>query len=235
MLGFIDLSSLAIAAGYKLRAKNMTAMGVQVMGTILNKCVSTGDDQWGQIWSHIPAALQVYALGDIKFGFITYNVLAGILIRDLFPDPEILCKLLECSQKTAVEWILEWFVKSLEGVESHQDAEEQATDRVSLMKTLRFRNSRNKLEKTEPPYVLLFSKLLGDWPTITKGGCRYLIPARIKCIKQLRLLARANIKWHKERIIIIPSDEDLNYTSFSITGEIIQSQDWLVPINQIEE
>ena len=126
-------------------------------------------------------------------------------------------------------------MKSLERVESHQEAEEQATDRVSLMKTLRFRNSRNKLEKSEPSYVLLFSKLLGDWTTITKGGCRYLIPARIKCIQQLRLLARANIKWHKERIIIIPSDEDLNYTSFSITGEIIQSQDWLVPINQIEE
>ena len=61
----------------------------------------------------------------------------------------------------------------------------------------RFRNSRNKLEKAEPPYVLLFSKLLGDWPMITKGGCRYLIPARIKCIKQLRLLARADIKWLK--------------------------------------
>ena len=93
----------------------------------------------------------MYALGDIKFGFITFNVLAGILIRDLFPDPEILCKLLECSQKTAVDWILEWFVKSLEGVESQQDTEEHATDRVSLMKTLKFRDSRNKLEKSEPP------------------------------------------------------------------------------------
>ena len=159
-------------------------------------------------------------------------MLAGILIRDLFPDPEILCKLLECSQKTAAEWILEWFVKSLEGVESHQGAEEQATDRVSLMKTLRFRNSRNKLEKSEPPYILLFSKLLGDWPTITKGGCRYLLPARIKCIQQLRFLARANIKWQNGRIITIPSDEDLNYASFGITGEIIKSQDWSIPINQ---
>ena len=99
MLGFIDLNSLAIAAGYKLRAKNMTAMGVQVIGTILNKCVSTGDDHWGLKWSLIPAALKVYALGDIKFGFCTYNVLAGIMIRDLFPDPEILCKLLECNKK----------------------------------------------------------------------------------------------------------------------------------------
>ena len=40
--GFIDLTSLAILAGYKFH-KNMTAMGVQVTGTLLNKTVSTGD------------------------------------------------------------------------------------------------------------------------------------------------------------------------------------------------
>ena len=44
----------------------MTAMGVQVMGTTLNKCVSKGDDHWGLKWSLIPAALKVYALGDLN-------------------------------------------------------------------------------------------------------------------------------------------------------------------------
>ena len=43
--GFLDLTSLAILAGFKFH-KNMTAMGVQVMGTLLNKTVSTGDDSW---------------------------------------------------------------------------------------------------------------------------------------------------------------------------------------------
>ena len=82
-------------------------------------------------------------------------------------------------------------------------------DRVSLMKTLRFRNNRDKLEKVEPPYILLFSKLLGDWPTITKGGCRDLIPARIKCIKQLRLLAKANIKWKKGELKNFVSEDTI--------------------------
>ena len=45
--GFVDLSAMAAAAGYKFRARNMTAMGVQILGTILNKTVSTGDDSWG--------------------------------------------------------------------------------------------------------------------------------------------------------------------------------------------
>ena len=37
--GFIDLTTLAILAGYKFHSKNMMAMGVQVTGTLLNKTV----------------------------------------------------------------------------------------------------------------------------------------------------------------------------------------------------
>ena len=92
--GFIDLTSLAIVAEYKFHSKNMTTMGVQILGTLLNKNVSTGDNLWGLRWSEIPAALRCYALGDIKFGFITYNVLVGLLLRDLFPDPDMLCRYL---------------------------------------------------------------------------------------------------------------------------------------------
>ena len=86
--GFIDITSLAILAGFKFHM-NMTAMVVQVLGTLLNKTVSTGDDCWGRRWSVIPRSLQCYALGDIKFGFITYNILAGILLSDLFLDPDV--------------------------------------------------------------------------------------------------------------------------------------------------
>ena len=40
----IYLTSFAVLTGYKFQAKNMTAMSVQVLGTLLNKNVSTGDD-----------------------------------------------------------------------------------------------------------------------------------------------------------------------------------------------
>ena len=82
--GFIDLSAMAAAAGYRFRARNMTALQVQVLGTVLNKTVSTGDDLWGVPWKDLPPSLQVYGIEDIRFGFICYNVLAGIIIRDLF-------------------------------------------------------------------------------------------------------------------------------------------------------
>ena len=93
MAGSINLSALALIAGYKMNARGMAPMGVQVLGAILNKCVSTADYKWGSRWSDIPKSLQVYGLGD-KFGHLTFIVLTGILVRDLFPDPDVVCQFL---------------------------------------------------------------------------------------------------------------------------------------------
>ena len=149
--GFVDLALMSAAAGYKLQARNMAALGVQVIGTVLNKTVSTGDDLWGLPWADIPPSLQVYSIGDIRFGYICYSVLAGIILRDLFPEPEIVCKTLKTKQHGAVSWILEWIMKSLEGVELHQSADEKASSQAELLAALRFRDSRNKIDKSPPP------------------------------------------------------------------------------------
>ena len=76
---------MSAAAGYKLQARNMTALGVQVLGAVLNKSVSTRDDLWGIPWADLPPSFQVYGIRDIRFGYICYSVLAGIILRDLFP------------------------------------------------------------------------------------------------------------------------------------------------------
>ena len=55
---FLDLSGMAAAAGFKLRARNMTALGVQVVGTVL---MISG----GLPWDELPPSLQVYGIGDI--------------------------------------------------------------------------------------------------------------------------------------------------------------------------
>ena len=63
--GFVDLSAMSAAAGFKLRARNMTTLGVQVLGTVLNKTVSTGEDLWGLPWAELPPSLQIFRMGDI--------------------------------------------------------------------------------------------------------------------------------------------------------------------------
>ena len=63
--GFLDLSGMAAAAGFKLRARNMTALGVQVVGTVMNKKISAEDDLWRIPWAELSPSLQVYGIGDI--------------------------------------------------------------------------------------------------------------------------------------------------------------------------
>ena len=63
--GFVDLSAMSAATGFKLSARNMTALGVQVLGTVLNKTILTGDDLWGLPWATLHPSLQVYGIGDI--------------------------------------------------------------------------------------------------------------------------------------------------------------------------
>ena len=227
--GFIDLTSLAILAGFKFH-KNMTAMGVQVIGTLLNKTVSTGDDCWGTRWNIIPKSLQCYALGDIKFGFITYNVLAGLLLRDLFPDPDVLCRYLDCTQEVAVNWFLEFLMLSLEGIEYHQGDEEAAQTREDMIRSLRFRDENEKLCHVSPPYIRLWTELLGSWPSLTNGGCRFLLQCRQWLPVQMRALARAKIQWSDERIIQSPKESNLVYSRFGLTPEEIGDQTWSEPV-----
>ena len=77
-------------------------------------------------------------------------MLTGIILRDLFPKPDIMCR---TEQRGAVSWILEWILKSLEGVELHQDADEKSCSRAELLPALRFQDSRNKNDKQPPPYM----------------------------------------------------------------------------------
>ena len=98
-----------------------------------------------------------------------------IILRDFFLEPDIVCKTLKTEQRRAVSWILEWIVKSLEGVELHQAADENSLSRADLFSALRFRDSRNKIDKSSPPFILVWIRLLEGWPSIVNGGCRFAL------------------------------------------------------------
>ena len=212
MNGFVDLAAMSIAAGFKFHARNMTALGVQGLGTKL----STRDDMWGLRWDEIPDALQIYGIGDIKFGFMVYIVLAGILLCDLFPDPYVVCTYLRCKQEEAVKWFLDWLVLSLEGVEFHADAESRAETREELLYSLRFRDARDELCPSPPKYIVLWT--------------RFLIQCREWFTVQIRALARANIQWMDGRVLRVPNEADLEYARFGLTSEQIGFQSWTEPV-----
>ena len=197
--------------------------------TALNKNVSTGDNFWGLPWAELPSSFQVYGVGDIRFGYICYSVLAGIMIIDLFPEPKIVWKILSSEQRWAVSWILEWIVKSLEGVELHPDADEKDSTRVKLLSALRFRNSRNKFDKSPPPYIVIWTKLIRGWQSIVNGGCRFALPAWRKFLDQVRILAKSKILWNHGRILLCPGSGEELYSTFGVDMEFLKDSIWTEP------
>ena len=226
--GFIDLGALAVLSGYNMRAMSMTPMGVNVSGHTLNKCASTGDGKWSWRWDELPDSLKVYCLGDLKFGFMTYNILSSVLVRDLFPDPDILLKFLGVTdQVKAVAWILELVMMSLDGVEIHNVDFDAARTRVEMIKSLRFRYSYDSpLMETSPARVLIWCEILGDWPALTSGGCRFLAQAREWFLTQARVLRSSGFKWTCGVKMKSIGPYFISYARFGLAPKVIHAADY---------
>ena len=135
-------------------------------------------------------------MGDLKFGHLTFIVLKGILVRDLFPDPNIVCQFQNGNQWHTITWFNEWILKSEEGVEVQEQDARSALTRFQMICALRYRD-----DKIPPPWIVLWSRMIGSWPSLTFGGCRFILQMRIWFKDQLSILQRARIMWNDNLVI----------------------------------
>ena len=104
----------------------------------------------------------------------------------------------------------------MEGVEvQEQDARDTLT-RSQMVCALRYRDKRSKLSKIPPPWIVLWSRINGSWPSLIFGGCRFVLQARIWFKDQLRMLQRAKIMWDNDLVIQRLSDD----MEFAVTCSI---------------
>ena len=78
----------------------------------------------------------------------------------MFPDPDVICRFLKCDQITAMNWFLEFVLLSLEAVEFHQAAEEQAWSREDMIRSLRLQDSMDELCEAPPSFLKLWLEIL---------------------------------------------------------------------------
>ena len=64
----------------------------------------------------------------------------------------------DCAKRfQTANWFFEFLMVSLEGVEYHQKAEEEAETKEDMICSLRYRNKREKLCDFSPPLVFLWT------------------------------------------------------------------------------
>ena len=115
-------------------------------------------------------------------------------------------------------------MRSLEGVEYHPGVEEAAQTREEMIRSFRFRDAREKLCDVPPPYIRLLTEILGSWPALTNGGCRFLLQCRQWLPVQMRALARSKIQCADEKMLRLPLEADLEYSRFGLTPAEIGAQ-----------
>ena len=118
-------------------------------------------------------------------------------------------------------------LKSLEGVEVQEDDARKAMTRSQMVCALRYRDERSKLCKIPPPWIVLWSRMLGSWPSITFGGARFVLQARLWFKDQLRMLQQAKIMWDDDLVIQRMSDEMEFAVTYSIPDVYFIDELWI--------
>ena len=93
-----------------------------------------------------------------------------------------------------------------------------------MIRSWRRRDSRGKLCDPPPGFVGLWLEILGSWPSITFGECRFLLQCRQWFLVQVRVLARAKVQWADGRVLELPVEENLEYSRFGLSAEDIGEQ-----------
>ena len=194
MAGWLDLSTLAAMAGWRLQATNMASLSLGVLGGLMDKISSRADGKWCLPWEQLPIEFKIYALGDAKFGHMCFIVLSAILLRDIFPDQDAASFITSHRGSQLPKLFCGWLVKSLTSTELWFDPRALPTDRKELIDCIRDRTQtptgKFVFSYTPPQRVAVWADLLGNWPTLSNGGPRWLHPVRAHSIEQDKVLRK---------------------------------------------
>lgn len=169
---YVDIGMLALASGWDVKKTGLFSLHLATTGCMLNTAVRHGDYTWHMPYSHIAPLLQTYHIGKINSIYLVTVVFLAILIRDLFPDPEIYCATAGNGHVEAYAWIGAYIINSIKNLEPKEPQFWNTTTRQDLA-----RGVTCSCGKPGPEFQH-FVSLLQDQPTITCGGPRFLIVVR---------------------------------------------------------
>ena len=219
--GFVETDVLGAVGGYLSRRRTMFNMNLQLVGGLLSKEASVADHKWGLSWNELPQEFQTYAMGDVRSGYNQQIILFTTILRDYFPDPDVVLMITKTTQKEFVIWFGEWLVGLLRNLEIDQLKYQESTTRSNLIWSIRVRepleeeddgteNIRieglphtevpGKLRRFPPERIMKLTSILPPWSSITFGGPRYLHPVRYFAITQLDYYSKTNVLGVKKNI-----------------------------------
>ena len=72
----------------------------------------------------------------------------------------------------------------------------------------------------------MLEKILGDWPSITNGGCRFLLQARYHFLHQVEVIMESELTWSNGEKMKTMDEEDTMYLLFGMKPFDLCDIDW---------
>ena len=216
---FIQLSSLAVLAGWKMTTLSSEAITMICLGTPVNHLVSAGDGLWGQSWSLLPRPLRVYIIAELRNYYLVYNTLAICIREEILADPDVWCFLSKNIQRITLAWWTEWLTLLLKGIFVNKAALKEASTRSQATLALRALDPRGNLLDHPPYRIRVAATLLANTITVMRGAARFLHIERERALTSFRvmktLVVNMAVEDYDEGQI---SESDVLYVRFGQTG-----------------
>ena len=198
----VTVKALSAAAGWQAElASDWMAVTTNLIcnGALTSKPQGVDEEHIIYAETNNNSVVNASILGILRFTHVTTTVLLSVLIRNLFPDPEVCCAILELSQKDWVTYLIHLIITQLADHGLSLKAKKESTTRGELLLSLRVLETydngfyKTKYKQKEPLESLRrFSQLLPNWPSITYGGPRFLHIVRQCFIEQYEVLKSIN-------------------------------------------
>ena len=124
--------------------------------------------------SKIPESMQMSAVTNLKHGWLTWCIVVGCILHDLFPDPDAILFLTRVTQKEFMAEFNALIQEALVGTEIQTTGLASARTREAVARGIRYRRKDGTLALSPPGRVMMLTELVSPWANITYGDCRYL-------------------------------------------------------------
>ena len=182
-LKWVSVDAIAVAAGFHSAELSRFNLAFQILGGLLNEIDTVGEYTWSKPYEQLEESLKIYAIGLTRVAFNCWLVLQATLIRNIFPDPEVMCLLMNKPQHKVISWFCGFISCILAECTVDDKKYCDAKTRRTLVSCINIEDEKRMAQLSE------FIKLVPPTPTITFGSARYLHSARFFALEQAKILA----------------------------------------------
>ena len=189
-IGVVDIGAIALTAGCRMDSYDLFSLSAVTLGEVFPHDLDNMDQRWG--WENPPKICIEYLGSKFRYLNEIYQILMGTLMRNMFPDPDIVLFAMRMTQSTFIPWFSQFVAEALIDTRiysepGHEHEHIDISTRAGMLQSIKFGHN-----------ILLdqLSELYYNVPVPMCGGARFIHHTRNAFFGQFAVLERVHLKFY---------------------------------------